>query len=155
MAIKIQLNSLDSLERLIGGDTEIELSIRNNIVQEFTKKHLKALVNDDIIVKNVAKVKNDLEFQWLNEFYDKSKPNYYTEKFTLKDSVKKALKKELDDITEELVREMKDKIHEDVKKQLSEFANAIADRITNNYYEEMINSKVKIKLKEISENLNK
>jgi hypothetical protein len=88
MAIKIQLNSLDSLERLIGGDSEIELSIRNNIVQEFTKKHLKSLVQDEIITKNVAKVKSDLEFEILNSFYDKSKQNYYTEKFSLKDSVK-------------------------------------------------------------------
>jgi hypothetical protein len=43
MAIKIQINSLEALERLIGGDSQLELEIRNNIVQEFSKKHLKPI----------------------------------------------------------------------------------------------------------------
>lgn len=49
MAIKVQLNSLKALERLIGGDSEIEIEIRNSIVQEFTKRYLKALVTEDHI----------------------------------------------------------------------------------------------------------
>lgn len=44
--LTIQINNLEALERLIGGDTEIELEIRNNIVQAFTKKYLKQLVNE-------------------------------------------------------------------------------------------------------------
>ena len=42
--MKIQINSLEALERLIGGDTQVEIEIRNSIVQEFTKKYLKSLV---------------------------------------------------------------------------------------------------------------
>lgn len=38
---KIQLNSLEALERLIGGDTELEIEIRNSVVQKFAEKHLK------------------------------------------------------------------------------------------------------------------
>jgi len=54
MSIKIQLNSIEALERLIGGDNKIELEIRNNIVQEFTKRRLKSLVNHEF-EKNVVK----------------------------------------------------------------------------------------------------
>ena len=50
MSTKIQINSLEALERLIGGDTEVELEIRNNIVQEFTKKHLKSLLETDSVL---------------------------------------------------------------------------------------------------------
>ena len=45
MSIKLQINSKAALERLIGGDTELEMEIRNNIVQEFTSKRLKGLIN--------------------------------------------------------------------------------------------------------------
>ena len=41
MSTKIQINSLEALERLIGGDTELEIEVRNSIVQEFAKKYLK------------------------------------------------------------------------------------------------------------------
>lgn len=41
--MKVQINDLAALERLIGGDTEVEMDIRNNIVQKFVNKHLKGL----------------------------------------------------------------------------------------------------------------
>jgi hypothetical protein len=41
--LTIQINSLEALERLIGGDTAAEVDIRNSVVQKFTEKHLKAL----------------------------------------------------------------------------------------------------------------
>ncbi len=48
MSIKLQINSKDALERLIGGDTQLEMEIRNNIVQEFTNKRLKGLINVEL-----------------------------------------------------------------------------------------------------------
>jgi hypothetical protein len=41
--MKIQINSLEALERLIGGDNELEIDIRNSVVQDFSKKHLKSV----------------------------------------------------------------------------------------------------------------
>lgn len=38
--MRLELN-LPALERLIGGDTELELDLRKQIVQEFAKRHLK------------------------------------------------------------------------------------------------------------------
>jgi hypothetical protein len=38
MSVKIQINSLEALERLIGNDNNLEIDIRNSIVQNFTKK---------------------------------------------------------------------------------------------------------------------
>lgn len=48
MSTKIQINSLAALERLIGGDSETEIEIRNSIVQEFTKKHLKKIADESM-----------------------------------------------------------------------------------------------------------
>ena len=43
--MKLEL-TLPALERLIGGDTEVEVALRYNIVEEFVKKHLKTILND-------------------------------------------------------------------------------------------------------------
>lgn len=43
MSTKIQINSLAALERLIGGDTELEIDLRRSVVEAFAKKHLKAV----------------------------------------------------------------------------------------------------------------
>lgn len=55
--MKIQINNLAALERLIGGDTELEIEIRNNIVQEFTKRHLKGLVETETIKQAITDTK--------------------------------------------------------------------------------------------------
>lgn len=49
--IKIQINSLEALERLIGGNTEAEMDIRNSVVQAFTERHLKSIANQEHVAK--------------------------------------------------------------------------------------------------------
>lgn len=44
--VKIQINSLEALERLIGGNSEMEIELRKAIVLDFAKRHLKPLVAD-------------------------------------------------------------------------------------------------------------
>lgn len=44
--MRIDLN-LPALERLIGGDTEIEIGLRQQVVEEFARKHLKTVINDE------------------------------------------------------------------------------------------------------------
>lgn len=50
--ITLQINSAAALERLIGGDNEMEVALRRSIVAEFIKNHLdalaKAAVRDDL-----------------------------------------------------------------------------------------------------------
>jgi hypothetical protein len=41
--VKIQINSLEAIERLIGGNSDIEVEIRNNVADGFEKKYLKGL----------------------------------------------------------------------------------------------------------------
>jgi uncharacterized protein (UPF0147 family) len=42
MSTKIQINSLAALERLIGGDTEVEIEIRKSVALEMVNKHVTA-----------------------------------------------------------------------------------------------------------------
>jgi hypothetical protein len=41
--------SVEALNRLIGGDSEIELQLRQQVVENFAKKYLKTLIDDSLI----------------------------------------------------------------------------------------------------------
>lgn len=60
MGVKIQINSLEALERLIGGDTELEIDIRESIIYNFASKHLKSIVGE-VMNKYEQDLKKDFE----------------------------------------------------------------------------------------------
>lgn len=63
--MKIQINSLEALERLIGGDSELEFDIRQSVAEAFTKKHLKSLATAELIEKARIAISKELT----NEFF--------------------------------------------------------------------------------------
>lgn len=105
--MKIQINSLEALERLIGGDTQVEIEIRNSIVQEFTKKYLKSLVSETLanqVIKEAVKVaRHEIE----KEFFTLDTSTFYS---------KVALKKE---IREKLIEIVKQDIYKEVYEELN------------------------------------
>lgn len=63
---RLQLNlTYPALVALIGGDTEAEIKLRQNIVERFTDKYLRGLVNDDSIKEAryiiIAEIKKQIE----------------------------------------------------------------------------------------------
>lgn len=60
MSVKIQINSLEALERLIGGDTELEIEIRQSVVENFSKKHLGKLANEEMMKKTSSAIINEI-----------------------------------------------------------------------------------------------
>jgi transcriptional regulator CtsR len=60
-SLTLQINSLEALEKLIGGDTQVELDIRNNIVQAFAEKHLKAMAGTSQINTAISTVRCSVE----------------------------------------------------------------------------------------------
>lgn len=47
---------LAAVEWLIGGDTELEVELRSSVVQEFARRHLKAVVADVGMQKHIDKI---------------------------------------------------------------------------------------------------
>jgi hypothetical protein len=84
--LTLQINSLEALERLIGGDSEIEIDIRNNVVQKFAEKHLKAVANSEMM--------KNLESSIRNSLYESS---------GYKKNVSSKIKKEIDTIVDNIV----------------------------------------------------
>lgn len=58
--MRLELN-LPALERLLGGDTEIEVGLRQQIGEEFCKKHLKSMLNDATYRKVSAEWESQLK----------------------------------------------------------------------------------------------
>ena len=54
--LTLQINSLEALERLIGGDSEIEIDIRQSVAAAFAKKYLKAIVKEETFQKYVQQL---------------------------------------------------------------------------------------------------
>lgn len=64
--LKIQLNSIAALERLIGGDSEIEFELRKSIITEFAKTNLAPLAD------TMTRQLNGIAFDAINEAIDKN-----------------------------------------------------------------------------------
>lgn len=65
--MKIQINSLEALERLIGGDSSVEIDIRQSVVEAFTRKHLKSIANQSFVEKISTALKKELEEEFVKE----------------------------------------------------------------------------------------
>lgn len=57
MATKISINGKDALERLLGGESELEIELRNSVAHEFAKKYLKGLVDNKLSANIEAQLK--------------------------------------------------------------------------------------------------
>ena len=60
VSVVVQLNR-PALDRLLGGDSKLEVELRHQVVEEFAKHHLKALLTDDLFKKFQGTVVAHLE----------------------------------------------------------------------------------------------
>jgi signal recognition particle GTPase len=81
MKAVIQINSLKALEKLIGGNSEKEIAVRNNVVQDFSRKYLKAVAhelcgkfNDDYLLS----IENDIRGELYEWHFDGNGKRVYT-----------------------------------------------------------------------------
>ena len=59
--VVLQINSIEALERILNGSEGLELQIKENIVQEFTKRYLKGIANEEIVKQASSKIKEEIE----------------------------------------------------------------------------------------------
>lgn len=57
----IQINSLEALERLLGGSSQMEVDVRNSIVHAFTKKYLKSIALTEPLARAASEVSRHLQ----------------------------------------------------------------------------------------------
>lgn len=157
MGTKIQINSLEALERLIGNDNELEIEIRSSIVQEFAKKHLKAIANEPTFQNEITTFKQKLqgEFDKKMEESIASVKRYYhgasIEKVTLHPELEASIKSKVRELVDELVsKRVKDVIEEYYNEEvLTKRINVMMDH----NIKVLVNEKIKAKIDSIKASL--
>lgn len=138
--LKLQINSLEALERLIGNDTEVEIDIRNSIVHNFTMKHLKAIANQEFVIKATKALEKQMTDSFL--VYGSNLNGLRDPEFTPQ------VKKMLDDAAINYGKEIVNKIVEEklnvefFKKELEDALNRQVDRIETTLTESIINKRL-------------
>lgn len=122
MAIRIELDA-KALASIIGGDSEVELNLRKQIVCEFTRRHLVKLVHDEAF-KSVANEISSTVRDVLKSEYgvggNLAIPN------SLLDSSQSDIRSKIRELISAVVKEEIEK----AKSNLSESKNVIRDIIT-------------------------
>jgi hypothetical protein len=152
MSVKIQINSLDALERLIGGDSELEFDIRQSVVENFTKKHLNKLVNEELIAKASIAVKNEINRTFFKTV--KSDSRYRSDDIVFKkeylDKFKDELQYKAKDVLSKTVEDAIELVNnkETIEAALARATDYIVNSLTEANLTSRLNRMVNAKLKE-------
>lgn len=107
--MKIQINSLAAMERLLDGDTELEMEVRRSVADHFAKSHLKG-------PKATAHIQTLLQ----NEMFDIVGTTYNQRK-VLKADLKELVAKEVSRAVVEITKDIVDNhLDELVKARISQ-----------------------------------
>ena len=140
MGTKIQINSLKALERLIGGDSEIEIEIRKSIVAEFAKRHLRSIVAD------IDKIIGEIAIKEFSGCFGKiTRNNTWTgEHFEISDEIKRVIKGQISPIVNKKLSEAINEVVIDVK-----YIDELVKYYVDKSFEDRVNQKVAEKINKI------
>lgn len=134
-SLTLQINSLEALEKLIGGDTQVEIDIRNNIVQAFAEKHLKSIASSDEIQKVLTATKLSIHEEARKEclrlfgaYQSNWRYNTVSLSDDLKSQIKEAVQKEIGSFIENYMAELLSKpelIKEKIERHVKLFTTSI------------------------------
>lgn len=154
--LTIQINNLEALERLIGGDAEVEVDIRNSVAQKFAEKHLKALITSAPIASTLATLKTEILNiiqTKCNEEFASFKSDWYggIKNVSLHPAIQTEIDKQVRTIIDDVLRKAVDKSLEfwgnnaDLEKRI--------EKRFEYYTEEHINAEIKARLEKVKASL--
>lgn len=146
MSLKIQINSLEALERLLGGDNEIEMDIRQNIVETFTRKHLKSLANADLIDKASQGLKKEIEDAFV------VKTSGWSGSYSLTTKARELLEKQITAEKRILVQELISEhfkntgLDELIREKAQYVSELLTERVLSEKFDAAVNAEIKKRL---------
>jgi len=129
------------LERLLGDDTEVNLELKNRIVNEFAKKHLKALVNTEAMYIVEKSIRADIEKFLLNSVADRVQKNYSTS-FTIKPALLEDARRQLDISIEDEVKKCVQESMLSVLPMVNDAIEIAVTKIENQLTEQILSGKI-------------
>jgi hypothetical protein len=149
--MKILLD-VKALERMIAGDSLVEVEIRNGIVQEFAKRHLKAIASSEefqkVVKLQMDTVRLSVESEMTDLFENVKKDSWgHVVRQSFKDDIKKKICEEAYLVIE---REIAKQITGMVERRLADFsetANAYVDSLLSKYTKRTLDEMVEEKFR--------
>ncbi len=142
MSVKIQINSLEALERLIGNDNELEIELRQSVAVAMTKKYVSALVDKQLLKDVIA----ETQVQKQDAFHAGS---YYN--IVLSDKIKQKIQEYVQQKIGDSVREIIDRyitfnlLEPIVERNIDYKVQLITSEVLNKQVEEKVKQQIKSK----------
>lgn len=154
--MKIQINNLEALERLIGDDKEMEIQVKSSIINEFAKKYIKSVAHSEII--------NDLKYTILKELKDEDYFGMVNHVNTSNGTVmyptkklKEAIKKGFDDIilqeitnaVHEAIIPIRKEVNDMIQKQINSIKDTVSIELSDDHISTIIQQSVNAKISSV------
>lgn len=155
--MKIQINSLEALERLIGDDKEMEFAIKESILNGFAKKYLKSIANSEAMAEVATKVLRELKetgYYGLLKTKPVSSLNIFSDTYLsaeAKELIKVQIHREIDTTISNEVSKIRETIVQDIRSRLDLMALSVSQCIREEVQKETIEKLVQKKLKDLLE----
>lgn len=143
--MKIQINSKEALERLIGDDKEMEIAIKSAVINQFAKQYLKSVANDEIIRELKAAVLAEVEAEVARHV--ELAPVFSVSRFKARPELKKAIqnatKEALRELVKEAIEERMSDVEEEIKQLLGYKLDIICDKVSERNIDRLVQSKLR------------
>jgi hypothetical protein len=143
--VKLQLDG-NALERIIGGDTKVEIEVRTSIVAEFVKKYLKGIANETIVAqasRDAHLMASEAAKHAYAEIFDAKQ---YGKPITVAEAYKRAIELQVDKTFRKIANEAVEKAYDDFREGL----DGAIDRRIASLTSAVVDEKIKERLKRIS-----
>ena len=148
--MRLQLN-LPALERLIAGDSQMEVELRHQVVENFAKHHLKKLMNDDMFARIKEWFRTACEAAYAKEL-GQVVQSFWCDNFELeshmREHVARAARAEVDAVVKEHLAKYK----EDLLRRDAAHIEAVIQRTLDRELEAQVEAEVRRRL-DVAKNL--
>ena len=128
--LTLQINSLAALERLLGGNTELETSIRRSVATDFARNHMKDLVEREFNIRD-AELKAQVNAEVNKIALQRDKVQSWT--WTLSDDLKARIRgqvgEELRKVVDEALKEASKKYATMLEAELAKITALAKSRV--------------------------
>lgn len=151
--MKIQINSLAALERLIGDDKEMEITVKTSVINEFAKSYIKSVANSEIVDTIKKAILDEVKKTDYFGLLVQDKSNRYRTDYLLSDDAKELVKtqvrQEIDNLILETVTPIREEIVGEIRSRLDLMSLSVSQCIREEVQKETIDKLVQKRLKDL------
>ena len=158
MSIKIQINSLEALERLLGDEETMEIEVRKSVIEGFAKGFVKSATTSKEIAKEVNELKEGAKVaavEYAQGLVGGEKRNGWSTSVELHDDVKEKIRRQVNmefaQIVEEEVRAKTAEVKEYINKRVDGYIESYVRKALNKEVILRINTAIEAALDEALE----